>query len=209
MMGKSVAWVLYLFWEKRKGKWGAVVPRWTGFSSALLLVTHVEAGHCIQARLVETACELGRSTLDESPTVQEDLWPSPQRPRANHFLVSPSWDGFVKADVWWCHGLPSVRSPLKADGKGLVFKEGDSVPLGRDFFPPKLHSWHNLGTPNDCFWSLAMLPLHGLREHSRRPWPGNVTSMLGWQDSSVFWGFWLVNPQIRFLSDYWWRPQWG
>lgn len=186
MTGKSVAWVLYLFWKKRKGKWGAVVPGWTGFSSAPLPGTRVEASPCIQARLVEMARELGRSTLEERPTVLEDLWPFPQRPRANPFLVSPSWDGFVKADVClWCHGLPSIRAPLKADEKGLVFKEGDSVPLGRDFFPPKLHSWHNLGTPNDSFWSLAMLPLHGLREHSRRPWPSNVTSMLGWQDSSV------------------------
>lgn len=63
------------FGRKEKGKWGAVVPSQTGFSSVHLLVIHVEPGHCLLVWLVAMACELGHSTLDESPTVQEGLWP--------------------------------------------------------------------------------------------------------------------------------------
>lgn len=104
--------------EEKKREMGCSGPQ-VSWLIICLLDIHMEVGPWILAWLMVMACELGRSALDESPTVPDILWPFPQRAKSKSAPGEPT-------ARWFCEGrrlcvMPWARrgwSPLRADKKG-------------------------------------------------------------------------------------------
>ena len=188
--------VTYLFWRKNKGK-----REYSGCQVServihvFLWPIHIEAGHWALAWLVEMACDLGWSALDERGPGVPCIEGRSKSPWGEPILrcFCESWSLLMMC------GLLCSWFLLRANTEVSIFLEGDSPTwcVFRQGLLPKsstVDPTQEPMVPLRLRQGFSCKPLWEplLKHHSRRAHAGDMTLMLGWQDPPRFKCFWLV-----------------